>query len=64
MDLFTCNGTKAQQWNLMAAGTGMTLVNPASGMCLADPGGATADGTQVVIATCTSGEPGMSWRAS
>lgn len=64
VDLFTCNGTKAQQWNLMGAGTGITLVNPTSGMCLADPGDSTADGTQLVIATCAPGDPGMSWRVS
>jgi GH25 family lysozyme M1 (1,4-beta-N-acetylmuramidase) len=64
VDLFTCNGTKAQQWNATPAGAGVTLVNPASGMCLADPGDATADGTQAVIATCATGDPGMSWRAS
>jgi len=64
VDLFSCNGSKAQQWNLMPAGAGITLVNPGSGMCLADPGDATTDGTQLVIATCTSGDPGMSWRVS
>jgi len=32
-----------------------------SGLCLADPGDAAA-GTQLVIAACTPGDPGMSWR--
>jgi hypothetical protein len=64
VDLFACNGTKAQQWELTGAGAGVTLVNPASGMCLADPGDATADGTQLVISTCAAGNPGMSWRMS
>ena len=64
VDLFTCNGTKAQQWNLTGTGTGITLVNPSSGMCLADPGDSTADGTQLVIASCAAGDPGMSWRVS
>jgi GH25 family lysozyme M1 (1,4-beta-N-acetylmuramidase) len=64
VDLFSCNGTNAQQWNVTPAGGGMTLVNPASGLCLADPGDSTADGTQAVIATCAAGDPGMSWRAS
>ena len=63
VDLYSCNGTPAQQWRLMPAGFGINLVNPVSGLCLADPGDATAAGTQLVIATCTAGDPGMSWRA-
>jgi GH25 family lysozyme M1 (1,4-beta-N-acetylmuramidase) len=64
VDLFTCNGTPAQQWHLMPAGAEVTLMNPGSGMCLADPGDTTADGTQLVIATCVTGDPGQSWRVS
>jgi hypothetical protein len=37
------------------------LVNPESGLCLADPGDATANGTGLVIATCT-GAHGEQWR--
>ena len=62
VDLFSCNGTQAQQWRLMPAGLGITLVNPVSGLCLADPGDSTTAGTQLVIATCTPADPGMSWR--
>ena len=62
VDLYSCNGTQAQQWRLMPAGLGITMVNPVSGRCLADPADSTTDGTQLVIATCTSGDPGMSWR--
>jgi GH25 family lysozyme M1 (1,4-beta-N-acetylmuramidase) len=62
VDLYTCNGTAAQQWNLMPAGAGVALLNPGSGLCLADPGDATAAGTQLVIAACTAGDPGMAWR--
>jgi hypothetical protein len=62
VDLYTCMGGQAQQWRLMPAGFGFTLVNPVSGLCLADPGDATANGTQLVIATCAAGDPGMSWR--
>jgi hypothetical protein len=64
VDLYSCNGTKAQQWHLVPAGAGITLVNPGSGLCLADPGDTTAEGTQVVIDTCTASDPGMSWQAS
>jgi hypothetical protein len=64
VDLYACNGTKAQQWHLVPAGTGISLVNPGSGLCLADPGDATAEGTQLVINTCSPGDPGISWQAS
>jgi beta-glucosidase len=62
VDLYSCNGTQAQQWRLMPAGLGITMVNPVSGLCLADPGDSTTAGTQLVVATCTAGDPGMSWR--
>ena len=62
VDLYSCNGTQAQQWRLMPAGLGITMVNPISGLCLADPGDSTTGGTQLVVATCTAGDPGMSWR--
>ncbi|HEY2305501.1 MAG TPA: ricin-type beta-trefoil lectin domain protein [Streptosporangiaceae bacterium] len=64
VDLYSCNGTMAQQWHLMPAGTGITLVNPGSGLCLADPGDTTAEGTQLVIDTCAASDPGMAWQAS
>jgi GH25 family lysozyme M1 (1,4-beta-N-acetylmuramidase) len=64
VDLFSCNGTNAQQWHLVPAGAGITLVNPGSGLCLADPGDTTAEGTQLVIDTCAAGDPGMAWQAS
>jgi GH25 family lysozyme M1 (1,4-beta-N-acetylmuramidase) len=64
VDLYACNGTKAQQWHLVPAGTGISLVNPGSGLCLADPGDTTAEGTQLVISTCSPGDPGISWQAS
>ena len=62
VDLYSCNGNQGQQWRLVPAGMGTTLVNPVSGLCLADPGDNTTAGTQLVIATCTPGDPGMSWR--
>jgi GH25 family lysozyme M1 (1,4-beta-N-acetylmuramidase) len=64
VDLYACNGTGAQQWHLVPTGAGVTLVNPASGLCLADPADATADGTQLVIATCVASDPGMAWEIS
>jgi GH25 family lysozyme M1 (1,4-beta-N-acetylmuramidase) len=62
VDLYSCNGTQAQQWRLMPAGLGITLVNPVSGLCLSVPSDSTTAGTQLVIATCTPSDPGMSWR--
>ncbi len=52
----------AQQWRLVPAGGGVTLVNAASGQCLADPGDATASGTALAAVTCVTGDPGMNWR--
>jgi GH25 family lysozyme M1 (1,4-beta-N-acetylmuramidase)/3D (Asp-Asp-Asp) domain-containing protein len=62
VDLYSCNGTAAQQWNIVASGAGSTLVNPQSGLCLADPGDSTVNGTGNVIATCTAAA-GQAWRA-
>jgi len=64
VDLFSCNGTPAQDWRLVPLGSGVMLVNPGSGMCLADPTDATVNGTQLVINPCTTTDPGMSWRVS
>ena len=62
VDLWSCNGTGAQQWQLVPGGGGASLVNPQSGLCLADPGNATVDGTGLQIATCASAA-GQAWRA-
>jgi 3D (Asp-Asp-Asp) domain-containing protein len=61
VDLYSCNGTAAQQWNIVASGAGSTLINPQSGLCLADPGDSTVNGTGNVIATCTAAA-GQAWR--
>ncbi len=57
-----CNRTGGQQWQLVPGGGGVSLVNPQSGLCLADPGNATANGTGLQIATCASAT-GQAWRA-
>lgn len=64
VDLRSCNGSPAQRWNLVSNGTGTTLVNQGSGLCLADPADTTTDGTQLVISGCVAVDPGMSWRLS
>lgn len=50
VDLFNCNGVGGQQWVPQSNGT---LKNPQSGLCLTDPGSNTANGTGLVIDTCT-----------
>jgi O-glycosyl hydrolase len=51
VDLWDCNGGSNQVWT---AENG-TLVNPASGKCLDDPGFSTTNGTQLEIWTCNGG---------
>jgi GH25 family lysozyme M1 (1,4-beta-N-acetylmuramidase) len=60
--LWACNGSVAQRWHLLPGGGGVSLVNPASALCLTDPGNATARGTGLQIAAC-SGATGQRWRA-
>lgn len=62
VDLSACNGSAAQQWQITAAAGGQQLVNPQSGLCLADPGDSQASGTQLVVKGCIAGDPGMNWR--
>ena len=57
VQVFDCNGSGAQVWRRAAFGS---LVNPASGRCLSDPGSSTAPGTRVDIASCTGGA-NQSW---
>jgi GH25 family lysozyme M1 (1,4-beta-N-acetylmuramidase) len=62
VDLWSCNGSAAQQWQLVPGGGGVSLVNPASALCLTDPGNVTTPGTGLQIATC-AGATGQRWRA-
>jgi GH25 family lysozyme M1 (1,4-beta-N-acetylmuramidase) len=63
-----CTGAPIQQWRLAdprsvntAAGTTpVALANPVTGMCLADPGAKTANGTTVTVSTC-DGAPDQAW---
>jgi GH25 family lysozyme M1 (1,4-beta-N-acetylmuramidase) len=64
IDLNTCSGSASQQWHLLRQGGGAQLANAASNLCLADPGDTTANGTQMQILACTTGDPGMAWRVS
>jgi hypothetical protein len=58
VELWTCNGSGAQQW--YAPGDG-TLRNPQSGRCLDAAGGGTADGTRLIIWDCQGG-PNQQWK--
>jgi chitinase len=57
VQLYDCNGTGAQKWQ---AGSGSTLVNPASGKCLDATGPSSANGTRLQIWTCT-GAANQQW---
>jgi hypothetical protein len=47
-----CSASAAGE--IWKAGVNGTWVNPGSGMCLTDPGGSTANGTQLDITACQS----------
>jgi GH25 family lysozyme M1 (1,4-beta-N-acetylmuramidase) len=59
--LYTCDGSGSQLWHLYPEGGGLMLRNPRSGRCLTDPAAATADGTQLELASCTA-TPARLWR--
>jgi glucose/arabinose dehydrogenase len=59
IQLYTCNGTAAQQWT---ASPGSTV--KALGKCLDVSGGGSADGTKIQLWTCNgSGAQNWSWQA-
>ena len=68
LGLAQCGSTQAQQWRLIypralnpARGSRpIGLLNPWSGMCLADPGFSTTNGTRVVLWPC-NGYQNQSW---
>lgn len=64
VDLYSCNGTGAQRWRLITDGGGVMLMNPRSGLCLADPRDSTVNGTRLQILSCMTSDPGRAWRIS
>jgi hypothetical protein len=57
-----CTGDKGQQWKVTTTSDlAGELVNPNSGLCLADPADSTTNGTQMVIESCAAADPGESW---
>jgi hypothetical protein len=59
VQLFTCNGTAAQQWIVADNGTIQSL-----GKCLDVTGGGTANGTQIQIWDCNASSGNQRWTAS
>jgi hypothetical protein len=68
--LQSCDGSAGQQWSYQSNVAGLSiygtldvttgLVNPASGLCLADPGNSPDGGTQLALASCTNAD-GQTW---
>ncbi|HXC84253.1 MAG TPA: ricin-type beta-trefoil lectin domain protein [Trebonia sp.] len=50
VQVYTCNGTNAQQWTVVEAGSTLHAL----GMCMDINGGGTADGTTVDLYTCNN----------
>jgi len=57
VQVYTCNGTNAQQWTVVSNGTLQAL-----GKCLDVSGGGTANGTHVQLYTC-NGTSAQTWQA-
>jgi GH25 family lysozyme M1 (1,4-beta-N-acetylmuramidase) len=68
VQLEPCTGTAVQQWWLTyprsikasLGATPITLLNPASGMCLTDPGWSRTNGTRIVMGSC-NGYKNQAW---
>ncbi|WP_234344275.1 LamG-like jellyroll fold domain-containing protein [Streptomyces sp. NRRL F-5123] len=59
VQLYTCNATAAQDWQILDDGQ---VKNSKSGLCLADPGASTTDGTQLALAACDA-STAVTWTA-
>ncbi|MFC1409728.1 ricin-type beta-trefoil lectin domain protein [Streptacidiphilus sp. N1-12] len=59
IDQTTCTTSTAQQWT---QGSNGSLINTASGKCLADPAATTTIGTQLILWTCNGGNE-QNWAA-
>jgi GH25 family lysozyme M1 (1,4-beta-N-acetylmuramidase) len=65
LHLASCASSSALQvWQIAGGPIGVQLLNPASGLCLADPGDATKTGTLLRMEPCVTTDPGTSWRVS
>ncbi|MFF4903019.1 DUF5010 domain-containing protein [Streptomyces sp. NPDC001068] len=59
VQIAACDGSKAQQWSVDSANG--YLVNVASGLCLENANGSTADGNPLIVWTCNNGDVGQKW---
>jgi Ricin-type beta-trefoil lectin domain/Domain of unknown function (DUF5122) beta-propeller len=59
VDIYTCNGTGAQNWTVNAAVNASGTITD-HGLCLDTQGGATASGTPVTLDTC-NGNSSQAW---
>ncbi|MEU7363859.1 DUF5010 domain-containing protein [Streptomyces olivaceoviridis] len=60
VQIAACDGSKGQQWTADASNG--YLVNAASGLCLENSDGSTADGNPLIIWTCNNGDVGQKWQ--
>ncbi|MFB7509928.1 DUF5010 domain-containing protein, partial [Streptomyces broussonetiae] len=59
VQIAACDGSKGQQWTVDSANG--YLVNAASGLCLENQNGSTADGNPLIVWACNSGDVGQKW---
>ena len=57
-------GTPGQVWLLAGGPIGVQLVNPAVGLCVADPDDLASAGETLRLGPCVAGDPGTWWRVS
>jgi len=57
-------GAANQVWQLAGGPIGVRLLNPAAGLCVADPGDRATAGTPLRLGPCQAADPGISWRVS
>ncbi|MGI5447521.1 RICIN domain-containing protein [Streptomyces sp. CA-243310] len=60
VQVYTCNGSTAQGWQVEGDDRGLHLRNVKSAKCLDVAGNGKTDGTKIQIAVCNSG-PGQTW---
>ncbi|MFE4962182.1 ricin-type beta-trefoil lectin domain protein [Streptomyces sp. NPDC056660] len=60
VQLYTCNGSAAQKWQILVGDTGVHLLNVNSSKCMDVSNGDSANGTKIQIWTCNS-SPAQTW---
>ncbi len=62
--LVGCRSSAGQVWQLSGGPIGVELLNPLSGLCLADPGDVARAGNTLAMQPCVASDPGVWWRVS